>query len=68
VEKYKHVLDLNLVIFNNKIDSSDDEMEKRQLDAHYDRINKAQGLESFPKELPICILTPSYLNNAKFRI
>lgn len=68
IEKNKHIQDLPLAVFNNKVDSSDDEQEGRVLAFAYSKLNEGLDFDAYPKELPICVLTPSYLNNARFRI
>ena len=57
-----------LATFNNKLDESRDTEQQQVEAAEYERIDRIWGFERYKEELPMCIISTGYNNNAKFRI
>jgi hypothetical protein len=68
LSNHKNQQSLYLASFNNKADNSRDEEQRRMEAEEYERIDRLWGFSNYPQELPMCIIMPSYNNNARFRI
>jgi cellulose synthase/poly-beta-1,6-N-acetylglucosamine synthase-like glycosyltransferase len=59
---------LPLIKYNFKVDKTLEEEQKRVETEEYERINLVHKLSEITTEIPMCVVLPSYNNNAKFRI